>query len=64
MEDLFDVQTERTMFRMLVKQEKVFVLWEYSAYELLSLKEGRDTCKVAIYSLDGAEQQTPIADAL
>ena len=42
-EDLFDVQTERTMFRMLVAQEKVFVLWEYSAYELLSLKEGRDT---------------------
>ena len=62
-EDLFDVQTERTMFRMLVAQEKVFVLWEYSAYELLSLKEGRDTCKVAIYSLDGEEQQTPIADA-
>lgn len=61
-EPLFDVRTERTMFRMLVAGEKVFVLWEYSSYELQALKEC-DTCRLAIYAMDGKPLPTPIEDA-
>lgn len=62
-EELFDVQTERTMFRMLVASQTVFALWEYSAYELQAVKQTEDICKLAAYDLSGREQPLPVEDA-
>ena len=52
---LFDTTAERPMFKMLVAEENVIVMWLYSGHEnQIHWTQGHyDSCKTDVYTLDG-----------
>lgn len=61
-ERLFDATAERPMFRMVVAEERFFVMWLYSGYEnLMHMVNGEyESCKIDVYSLDGAQRDEEV----
>lgn len=52
---LFDTTAERPMFKMLVAEENVIIMWQYSGHEnQIHWTQGHyDSCKIDVYTLDG-----------
>ncbi|MDO4356954.1 MAG: extracellular solute-binding protein [Clostridia bacterium] len=65
-ERLFDTSAERSMFRMVVAEDAIVVMWQYSTYELQCVvnpnAEMDNICKITAYSLSGEQLAENLLD--